>query len=99
MSNSSVRICASRLTKKGLARCLSMEGFNNFRCKGLSDFICILGEEFLHLLVGKVRQVKLVLDIEWGNGSIVVELCNALDPHDADAVRTPAFIRKVDVTK
>ena len=67
--------------------------------KGCLNFVCVLRKEFADLFKREVRQFKLVLDIKRRNGTIVVELRNALDTDDTDAVWTSMPTREVDVTE
>ena len=48
-----------------LSTSLFVDRFADAGGERLSDFICILPKEFLHLFKRKIRQFKFVLDIEW----------------------------------
>ena len=67
--------------------------------KGLLNFVCVLRKEFADLFKREVRQFELVLDIKRRNGTIVVELRNALDTNDTEAMRTSLPTREVDVAE
>ena len=43
--------------------------------------------------------MEFILDIEWRDKPVVVELRNTLDPDDADAVRTSRFTGNVDMAE
>ena len=83
-----------------LSRRLLIDILNDGRRERLSDFICILSEEFLHLCRREIRQPELILHIKRRNCLVIVELCDTLNPDNPDAERTSGlFIGQVDVTQ
>ena len=84
-----------------LPRCLPMQRLNHLWREGLPDFIGILSKEFLHLRRCEIPQMELVLDVERRDSPVIVELRDALDADDADAVRARCreILGEVDVTK
>ena len=77
-----------------------MQRLNHLRREGLPDFIGILSKEFLHLRCGEIPQMELVLDVERRDSPVIVELRDALDADDANAVRARCreILGEVNVT-
>ena len=82
-----------------LSGCLFVNRFDDRVGKGLPYFVCVLGKEFADLFKCEVRQFKLVLDIKRRDRTIVVELRDALDTNDTDAVGASISTREVDVAE
>ena len=78
---------------------LLMDSCDNLWHEGLPDFVRILSKQFPHLFNHEVRQMELILDIERRDRPIVVELCNTLDPDDANAVRASRLTGNVDMAE
>lgn len=91
-------LCQS-IDEEWLARCLFMNSFSGFGGQGVSSFLCILLKKSAYLFKCEVGQFELILDIERGNRPIVVELRDALDSDDADAMRTLHLIREINLSE
>ena len=82
MSSTSVRICASLLTRKGCpAVCLWSVSMTS-GAKGCPTASVYWDREFLHLCQREVWEREFILYIKRGYGAIIVKLCNT--PHTDD---------------